>query len=518
MGPLVGLAEDFFREPAFVSNSAVKVTLIALTCMYAAGDSAAAARWCWSSSRRTGARLAVGLMLLFADTSPRVLWAAMAFDGLIALGLTAFVLLAHLARHEPDTAALTAVERRVRALLIAFTVLFVIGAVAYEAGPMLGTRPLPRAAVRHQLGGEGDAARDAVRLRGGGAAAELSLVGPIIAVHVLSVFVSGFYLVPLDTDATLPLFGADVRMTDVLWGASRSTARSRSCSSCSRAARGTLAIGPRSSRRCSSARWSRSATCSSRGTRSASRRRRSRATSTAPRRDARPAPVALPGGAGAMQLRPLLELLPPLSEIEPDARRRFLERRFKTPPPWPPLLKHLTQFMIRICQQLSFVGYYGDRRSFESIGYQPFSERARVADLAGPTGPAPADGRPARGPRRQGDRDRHLHHRQRRRRAILAYELAKQHPDREILVLERGRYVEPRHFTEDEVGMIVQLYADGMMQQTEDFRFTVLQGSCVGGSTTVNNAVCFDPPAGGARALERRSSTPGWTCTRCARA
>ena len=42
--------------------------------------------------------------------------------------------------------------------------------------------------------------------------------------------------------------------------------------------------------------------------------------------------------------------------------------------------------------------------------------------------------------------------------------------------------------------MIGQLYADGVMQQTEDFNFTVLQGSCVGGSTTVNNAVCFRPP------------------------
>jgi hypothetical protein len=39
--------------------------------------------------------------------------------------------------------------------------------------------------------------------------------------------------------------------------------------------------------------------------------------------------------------------------------------------------------------------------------------------------------------------------------------------------------------------MIGRLYADGVMQQTEDWRFTVLQGSCVGGSTTVNNAVCF---------------------------
>ena len=42
--------------------------------------------------------------------------------------------------------------------------------------------------------------------------------------------------------------------------------------------------------------------------------------------------------------------------------------------------------------------------------------------------------------------------------------------------------------------MIGRLYADGVMQQTEDFNFTVLQGSCVGGSTTVNNAVCFPPP------------------------
>ena len=76
---------------------------------------------------------------------------------------------------------------------------------------------------------------------------------------------------------------------------------------------------------------------------------------------------------------------------------------------------------------------------------------------------------------------------------ILAYELAK--AGRSVLILERGAYVEPRDFTEDEVGMIGRLYADGVMQQTEDWRFTVLQGSCVGGSTTVNNAVCFRPPA-----------------------
>src|SRR5258708_8088833 len=42
--------------------------------------------------------------------------------------------------------------------------------------------------------------------------------------------------------------------------------------------------------------------------------------------------------------------------------------------------------------------------------------------------------------------------------------------------------------------MIGRRYADGVFQQTRAFRFTLLQGSCVGGSTVVNNAVCFEPP------------------------
>ena len=60
--------------------------------------------------------------------------------------------------------------------------------------------------------------------------------------------------------------------------------------------------------------------------------------------------------------------------------------------------------------------------------------------------------------------------------------------------MERGRYVEPRAFTEDEVDMVGKLYSDGVFQQTQDYHFTVLQGSCVGGSTVVNNAVSFEPP------------------------
>jgi choline dehydrogenase-like flavoprotein len=153
--------------------------------------------------------------------------------------------------------------------------------------------------------------------------------------------------------------------------------------------------------------------------------------------------------------------------------------------------------VIRVCQQLTYVGYYNDPRSFESVGYVRFSERPRYEDLEKdckipPRAPHPLQvegpndvtsttletdvcivGSGAGG-------------------AILAYELAK--ANRSVLVLERGRYVEPREFSEDEVEMVGKLYEDGVFQQTEDFRFTVLQGSCVGGSTVVNNAVCFPPP------------------------
>ena len=42
--------------------------------------------------------------------------------------------------------------------------------------------------------------------------------------------------------------------------------------------------------------------------------------------------------------------------------------------------------------------------------------------------------------------------------------------------------------------MLTRLYRDGALQLSRDFRFQVLQGSCVGGTTVINNAVCFTMP------------------------
>jgi choline dehydrogenase-like flavoprotein len=63
-------------------------------------------------------------------------------------------------------------------------------------------------------------------------------------------------------------------------------------------------------------------------------------------------------------------------------------------------------------------------------------------------------------------------------------------------MLERGSYVDPATFTENEAEQLARLYRDGALTLSKDFRFQVAQGMCVGGSTVVNNAVCFRlPPA-----------------------
>jgi len=516
LGPLVGPAQDAFREPPFVASSAVKVAIIALACLYAAGDVRGRRALVWIVVAAHAVSVAaMASMLAFADVDrtldlgfaepavATVLWAAMALDGAILAVLLVLGAAARRAAPAPSpsrAAALALAERRLRAILIALAALFALGAVAYELGPLLGTseaffRELPfvtNAVVKVTALGLlcAYAAAD-VRRR-------LALVTPVIAVHLLSVLVSALYLLALDLGEPRPLLGGEVSMTAVLWGAialdgaiaavlglaARAAWRERLAPGFFGPAelRGLVAVadvlvaGPGEplapeevarnvDRRIDAIR--------------AKRRWVYR--------------VALL----AVQLRPLLELLPPLSEIEPAARRRFLETRFHAPPRWPPFLKHLTQVLIRICQQLSYVGYYGDRRTHASIGYRPFSERPRFAAVgAKDPGPHPltVDRPEDLGPEElsadvcivgSGAAG-----------AILAYEVARADPEATVLVLERGDYVEPRHFTEDEVEMIGRLYADGLMQQTEDWRFTVLQGSCVGGSTTVNNAVCFDPPAG----------------------
>jgi choline dehydrogenase-like flavoprotein len=206
----------------------------------------------------------------------------------------------------------------------------------------------------------------------------------------------------------------------------------------------------------------------------------------------------------------LFGLRPPLSYMHLQEREDFLNRHFKTD-----LVEgrgiyavfnalrlrfpsDLAEGVMRFIMQFAYLGYYGEPKVQESIGYKPFSQRAaersiplkpivrypklkvmtpQEADRLGIDLIEDADvviiGSGAGG-------------------AILAERLLKQ--GRRVLMLEKGRYIEPEDFTENEIEMIGKLYGDNALQVTSSLRFTILQGSCVGGTTVSNNAVSFETP------------------------
>ena len=206
---------------------------------------------------------------------------------------------------------------------------------------------------------------------------------------------------------------------------------------------------------------------------------------------------------------PLATLRPPFHMMSVDLRERWIRRRFvddvadRVIPGW---LRTARQTTILAAQQFSYMGYYADEAAAEKAGYVPFSRRPGYAEAMKQVDPerpgvrcmAPGDipgeeltadvvivGTGAAG-------------------ATLAHELA--HRGREVLMLERGSHVPPSDFTENEAEQLSKLYANGALNFSTDFHFRVVQGMCVGGSTVVNNAVCFDLPP---HVLERWNDPDG---------
>jgi choline dehydrogenase-like flavoprotein len=194
---------------------------------------------------------------------------------------------------------------------------------------------------------------------------------------------------------------------------------------------------------------------------------------------------------------PLLRLRPPYPMMSPEHRLEFIERCFHrdvVERRLPRLLRQPVQSMLFAVQQLAIIGYYSDSRSFAGTGYVPFSKRKRYGKAIKKV----KRDRPALKVRTPGEVDSE--------RitadvaivgsgaagAVLAQRLAER--GREVTVLEGGRHVDPREFSEDERVQFSALFADGGMQMSTDARFQVLQAKCVGGGTVINNAVCFDLP------------------------
>jgi choline dehydrogenase-like flavoprotein len=518
-GPIVSWGKlpgtDFFRQPVFVANSVAKVTILGIACLYASGD----------VRRRRYLVLLVILahvvsvaamtsMLFFADTDAvadlgfahpqieTVLLYAIGLDGLITGAIAVFLVRAWRSARgltvpeaPADVDGLSSPEAVLRVLLLFYSASFTAGAVAYEIAPFIhSTRgfAIELPFVTNSVVMVTTLAMLCIyaqaHLR-----RNLSLVGPVVAALLLSVVVQLLYLATLNTEYDVSLLGTNLEMTSILWiGIAVDGVTGIVLLVVYLAAwRGRYRL---------SFLWPMPYRALIAG---------AEVIITDPDQRVPPAEIAARVetflssfraqrrwlyriALSGLQLLPLLTLRAPLSQLDPQTRRGYLAERFERLPRQSRhrFIKHLKQITIRIAQQLVYAGYYGDHRANAVTHYVPFSRRGIDA---------PAVGRHPLEVKRPEDIGSSELEAEvcvigtGAAGSVLAHELAAR--GHEVLILERGRYVEPRDFNEDEVDMISKLYADGVMQQTEDWRFTVLQGSCVGGSTTVNNAVCFDPPA-----------------------
>lgn len=200
----------------------------------------------------------------------------------------------------------------------------------------------------------------------------------------------------------------------------------------------------------------------------------------------------------AMYIYPLLSFNPPIPYMSREKRLAYLKKRFYRDVSLaltPKFVHTFLSAMIRMSKQLCYMGYYNDPRVHPSIGYIPFSKRADSALRLANNPPA------ARKELKTLSESQIVGDEfsaevcivgSGAAASILANELVKK--GKHVVMVERGEHYDRSTFNEDEIEMVSRLYADGALQTASDFKFQVFQGSCVGGSTVVNNAVCFDLP------------------------
>ncbi len=169
------------------------------------------------------------------------------------------------------------------------------------------------------------------------------------------------------------------------------------------------------------------------------------------------------------------------SKMRPAARKRFVQKRLQDP-----RNRGILRDLAKI-RTLFSVGYYGDPRVHASIQFVRVPDRARFqsgklrrlepqpVEITDPPGEridceVCIIGSGAGG-------------------AVAAANLAVAGKD--VVLLEEGPYLRPEEMTHDEGVATARLYKEGGLQSTVDIDMVILQGKCLGGSTPMNNAICF---------------------------
>ncbi len=205
-------------------------------------------------------------------------------------------------------------------------------------------------------------------------------------------------------------------------------------------------------------------------------------------------------------LLPILILRPiPFSLLGERSRRKLVELLIRPPKGPLGLLRNPFRTVARTLKVLACAGYYGDRATMRAIGFEEFEEtRGAHVDRTpfhyhDPNRP-PSPGVPEHDPKVPRSANRGPVTVERydaviigsgASGSVMAYQLARN--GMSVALLERGRYEDPQTFDQNELSMFPRLYKDGGLQTAADRNTAIFQGSTVGGSTVINNAIWLRP-------------------------
>jgi choline dehydrogenase-like flavoprotein len=184
---------------------------------------------------------------------------------------------------------------------------------------------------------------------------------------------------------------------------------------------------------------------------------------------------------GIEYLFPLVSLhVGRFSRLSYDARHKLIDRHLKRAKAGSPL-RNLAKL-----RALFLAAYYDDRRAHESIGFIEVPDR-----------------------RRNDGREPEVFERPEVKRrplspdcvydlcvigsgaggSVIAHHAAT--AAHSVVVLEEGEQFGPCDITKSEAEMTAKLYKEGGLQTTVDLGMSILQGRALGGTTFINNAICF---------------------------
>jgi hypothetical protein len=194
------------------------------------------------------------------------------------------------------------------------------------------------------------------------------------------------------------------------------------------------------------------------------------------------------GAVAAVALRPLLGFRPVLHRLDPSERLMRLERWQSTK--GRSRLARGLAWTVGVALDLTYLGFYGDGRCYPLLGYVPRNAQHGETPGLKPEQRIPAVP-PARLTAREIDAEVVVVGTG-AAASVIAYELARR--GRHVLMVERGRHLEPDEIGADELLRRATLLENGGLGQILDRSLPLVAGSGVGGNTNLGSGPLIAPP------------------------